>query len=45
MPRKSKGTYLYLHPKERVWIIRDRGKFIRSGDNCAAAQKHAMVKP
>lgn len=32
MPRPAKGAQLWLHPKEQVWIIRDKGEvFIRTG--------------
>lgn len=31
MPRPAKSARLYLHPKRRVWIVRDRGVFKSTG--------------
>jgi integrase len=42
MPRREKGARLYLDPARRVWIVRDGGRFIRTG--CAEPDRGEAEK-
>jgi hypothetical protein len=42
MPQHSKGPRLYLHPRNRDWVIRDGTVFIRTG--CSEKDKATAEK-